>query len=127
VADDPDRLAGVVDRADEAGDGIEAAQLVGQPATGDHEGVQRARVGVRCDDVGPRREPVLAVHRVKRHPDRGHSRARLAQAHHGHPVLEVLDAFGDEDGDTHPGERRRAWLVDGHRAGPLVSGRSLST
>ena len=79
-----------------------------------------SRVDIRRDEVSPRLEPILAVHLVERHPDRGHTGASLAQAHHGHPILEVLDAFGDEDSDAHPGERGRGRRVDGHRAGPLL-------
>ena len=116
MADDPDRLAGIVDRPDQLRDRVVAAELVGQPAAGDDEPVEPGRVRLAGEDVGARLQPVLAVHRVERHADGGHRGARLAEAHHGHPVLEVLDALGDEDGDAHAGERGLAGRVVGHVA-----------
>ena len=112
-------------------DRLVAAELVGQPAAGDDEPVEPGSVRLGGEDVGARRQPVLAVDRVERHADGGHGGARLAEAHHGHPVLEVLDALGDEDGDAHAGKRSRAAGIERHRAvllrGSVVVSRPLST
>ena len=62
VADDPDRLAGPVDRGHEVRHGPVAAQLVGHPAAGDHEPVVLVGVEPADLDVDRHREAVLAPH-----------------------------------------------------------------
>ena len=104
VADDPDRKpprVGGLHQTDQRGI---AAHLVGRPAPGDDEPVEARGIDLRSRDIGAHLESVLAPVLLGVRADRDHRRALLAKAHDGHPVLEVLDALGDEDGVRAAGE-----------------------
>ena len=85
-------------------DGRVAAHLVGRVAAGDDEPVERAGVEAVRRDVGPHRQAVLAAVGLGVRAHRHDRRALLLQAHDRDPVLEVLDALGDEDGVCASGE-----------------------
>jgi hypothetical protein len=73
-------------------------------AAGDDEPVDVGGVDPGPRDVGAHLEPVLAPVHVGVGADRDDRRTLLAEAHDGHPVLEVLHALGDEDGVRAAGE-----------------------
>ena len=123
VADDPDRQAAVVHRADQVEDGGVAAHLVGGVAAGDDEAVEAGAVELRGGDVRLHLQPVLARVGVRVGAHRHDRRPLLAQPHDGDPVLEVLDALGDEHGVGASGEAHGSTLTPPrldrpqHRAG----------
>jgi hypothetical protein len=118
VADDAKRLAGGMHVADQSDHGGVASQLVRRPASG-HHGSEEIAAPERLDArVGDDLETVLAAQGLQLHRRAQHLGTFLLQAHQRHVVLEILDAFCNQD--------RNAFTRQSHELLPRNSGTQSS-
>src|SRR6266545_1148433 len=100
MADQPDDLALAVGLGHQACDLLVPTELVGSPAAGHDDRVEVVGGNFLRRDVAGRLEGVLAPDRLAAcDPDHPDVRTFLAEAHEGHPELEVLESLRQEHRD----------------------------